>query len=96
MIKWCLNIKLRSSAAYEAIRDSGFISLPSSRTLRDYTHHMKSSTGFLPEVTEQLLKDVKMDSLKLHEKHVAVCFDEVRIKDNLVYTINMVFDLLAT
>ena len=53
MIKWCLNIKLRSSAAYEAIRDSGFISLPSSRTLRDYTHHMKSGTGFLPEATPQ-------------------------------------------
>ena len=85
MIKWCLNIKLRSSAAYEAIRDSGFISLPSSRTLRDYTHHMKSGTGFLPEVTEQLFKEVKMDTLKLHEKHVAVCFDKVRIKDNLVY-----------
>lgn len=85
MIKWCLNIKLRSSTAYEAIRDSGFISLPSSRTLRDYTHHMKIGTGFLPEVTEQLLKEAKMDSLKLHEKHVALCFDEVRIKDNLVY-----------
>ena len=39
MIKWCLNIKLRSSAAYEAIRDSGFISLPSSCTLQDYTSH---------------------------------------------------------
>ena len=26
MIKWCLNIKLHSTAVYEAIRDSGFIS----------------------------------------------------------------------
>ena len=85
MIKWCLNIKLHSSAAYEAIRESGFISLPSSRTLRDYTHHIKSGTGFLPEVTEQLIKEAKVDSLELHEKHVALCFDEVRIKDNLVY-----------
>ena len=59
--------------------------MPSSRTLRDYTHRMKSGTGFLPEVIEQLLKEVKMDSLKLHKKHVAVCFDEKRIKDNLVY-----------
>ena len=42
MIKWCLNIKLYSTAAYEAIRESGFISLPSTRTLRDYTHHIKS------------------------------------------------------
>ena len=26
-----------------------------------------------------------MDSLKNYEKHVALCFDEVRIEDNLVY-----------
>ncbi len=32
MIKWCLNIKLISSAAYHAIRSSGFITLPSERT----------------------------------------------------------------
>ncbi len=85
-IKWCLNIKLHSSAAYEAIRDSGFISLPSNRTLRDYTHHIKSSTGFLPEVTEQLInREIKVDSLKLYEKHVSLCWDEMRIKENLVY-----------
>ena len=85
-IKWCLNIKLHSSAAYEVIRDSGFMSLPSTRTLRDYTHHMKSSTGFLPEVTEQLINhEIKVDSLKLYEKHVTLCWDEVRIKENLVY-----------
>ncbi len=74
-----------SSTAYEAIRDSGFMSLPSSRTLRDYTHHIKSSTGFLPEVTEQLSNEIKVDSLKLYEKHVALCWDEMRIKENLVY-----------
>ena len=33
IIKWCLNIKLHSSGAYEVIRQSGFLSLPSSRTL---------------------------------------------------------------
>ena len=47
--------------------------------------HIISGTGFLPEVTEQLIKEAKIDSLKPHEKHVALCFDEVRIKDNLVY-----------
>ena len=74
MIKWCLNIKLHSSATYEAIRESGFVSLPSSRTLRDYTHHIRSGTGFLPEAAHQ---GSKVSSLKLHEKHVALCFDEV-------------------
>lgn len=46
---------------------------------------MKSSTGFQPEVTEQLIKEAKLDSLELFQTHVVLCFDEVRIKENLVY-----------
>ena len=33
IIKWCLNLKLLSSAAYHALRSSGFITLISERTL---------------------------------------------------------------
>ena len=38
MIRWCLNLKLLSSSAYHSLRTSGFIKLPSERTMRDYTH----------------------------------------------------------
>lgn len=38
IIRWCLNIRQKSSAAYDALRDSGFIELPSSRTLFAYSH----------------------------------------------------------
>ena len=53
---------------------------------------MKSSTDFQLKVTEQLMKEANLDSLKLHEKHVALVFNEVHIKDNLVtaYMTNMV------
>lgn len=61
------------------------MSLPSSRTLRDYTHVMASGTGFQADVTEQLLKEVKYDTIEDFQKHVAVVFDEVRIKDRLVF-----------
>lgn len=54
MIKWCLNLKLISSAAYHTVRTSGFLRLPSERTLRDYTHYFKSQAGFLPDLNEQL------------------------------------------
>ena len=54
-IKWCLYLKL-SSKAYETIRDSGCISLPSQRTLRDYTHFVKSTSGFSAEVDSQTPK----------------------------------------
>jgi len=46
IIKWCLYIRCKSAGAYEAIRDSGCLSLPSQHTLCDYTHCFKASTGF--------------------------------------------------
>ena len=46
MIKWCLNLKLLSSSAYSAMRTSGFLTLPSERTLRDYVHYFQSRPGF--------------------------------------------------
>ena len=56
-----------------------FITLPSSRTLRDYTHYIKA------EVTEQLMNEAKMETLKDFEKNVLLVFDEVNIRDSLVY-----------
>ena len=40
-VRWssCLNLKLMSSCTYHALRSSGFLKLPSKRTLRDYTHY---------------------------------------------------------
>ena len=46
MIKWCLSLKFALSSAYEALRSSGVVRLPSSRTLRDYTHFVKAHSGF--------------------------------------------------
>ena len=61
------------------------MSLPSSCTLRDYTHYISSTTGFQSEVTEQLMKEVKFDDETSYRSYVALLFDEVQIKDNLVY-----------
>ena len=46
LIKWCLNLKLRSSSTYRALRESGILVLPSERTLRDYTHWVQAGYGF--------------------------------------------------
>lgn len=86
IIKWCLHLKMISSAGYHAMRSSGFINLPSERTLRDYTHLIKAATGIQPEVSEQLRKEAKMDDLEEWQKYVAVVFDEVKIKEDLVYS----------
>ena len=43
IIKWCLFLKSKSSKAYKVMRDSGFLNLPSERTLYDYSHYVKGS-----------------------------------------------------
>ena len=63
IVRWCLNLKLLSSAAYHAARTAGFIKLPSERTLRDYTHYFKHRAGFQQEVNQQLMKESKVHNL---------------------------------
>lgn len=54
---------LSSPRTYEIIRDSGFICLPSKRTLRDYTNCMTIKAGFQYEVFLELKKELKIDEL---------------------------------
>ena len=57
MIKWCLYLRHVSSRGYEVLRNSGVISLPSQRTLRDYTHFLEAAPGFSAGV-DQMLMDI--------------------------------------
>lgn len=85
MIKWCLNVKLRSTSAYAAMRNSGFLKLPSERTLRDYTHWTKMLSGFQPSSFERLLAEARYNDLDEWQKFVVLLHDEVKIKSDLVY-----------
>uniref|UniRef100_A0A1X7U2G9 Uncharacterized protein n=1 Tax=Amphimedon queenslandica TaxID=400682 RepID=A0A1X7U2G9_AMPQE len=58
MVKLCLNFKHLSSSAYHAMRRSGFIELPTERTLRDYVHYTSNKCGFQDTVHQQLLQEV--------------------------------------
>ena len=83
IIKWCLNLKFMSSKAYGALRS--VLSLPSERTLRDYTHWINSSSGFHSDVDKQLKEEAKVKTIPEFQKYVCLLFDEVRIKEDLVY-----------
>ena len=85
IIRWCLNLKLLSSAAYHATRTAGFIKLPSERTLRDYTHYFKHKPGFQPELKKQLLKESQVNELSEQRKYCGIVFDEMKVKESLVY-----------
>ena len=83
LIRWCLHLKMLSTTAYDTLRR--LLVLPCGRTLRDYTHYIKAGFGIQPEVTQQLMERVNMESLEEHQKYVSILFDEMRIKDGLVY-----------
>ena len=83
MIRWCLYLRHQSQKAYESVCD--VISLPSQRTLRDYTHFCASSSGFSTNVDKQLTHAASMHTLEDWQKNVILLLDEMHIKENLVY-----------
>ena len=87
IIKWCIYLKGRSSGTYDALCNSGFISLPSERTLYDYTNITTKGTGYKVDVTDMLYKELyeRKQPLQKHEKIVGLLQDEIRIKSDLVY-----------
>ena len=59
--------------------------LPSERTLRDYTHWINPDPGFTEAVDKQLMDEAQIQTLPDFQKFVCLLFDEVRIKEDLVY-----------
>eukprot|EP00731_Ephydatia_muelleri_P006390 Em0003g638a len=88
MIKWCLYLRYKSSGAYEALKESGCLKLPSQRTLRDYTHVIKAANGFTLEGDEQLVRVAELSTLKEWQKCVVLVIDEMFIREDLVYDKN--------
>ena len=67
------------------LHQSKCILLPSQRTLRDYTHHIKATNGFSSEVDVQLCQAANLKSCKLIDQYVVLLLDEMYIKEGLVY-----------
>ena len=85
MIKWCLYLRHLSSSSYEALRKSGCVSLPSQRTLRDYTHYAKAEAGFSTAVDKQLIEVSEVATCPSWKKCVVILMDEMHIREDLVY-----------
>jgi hypothetical protein len=60
MIRWCLYLRHLSGKAYECVRNSGVLQLPSQRTLRDYTHYVPATMGFSSSVDQMLMDTIKV------------------------------------
>ncbi|CAG2204422.1 unnamed protein product [Mytilus edulis] len=86
ILRWCLYLRQKSS---DTLTDFGFITLPSSRTLFDYSHYTRNDNGFLPDVIkvlkEEVNKRVMCSTEGVWKNYVGILFDEIKIKSDLVY-----------
>ena len=87
IIRWCLAIRHKSQVAYDTIREAGFITLPSNRTLFDYSHHIKSDLGLNADSLKLLKNEAEKQGMYHEEwrKYIGILFDEVKVKEDLVY-----------
>ena len=83
--RWCIYLCHLSGGAYDMIRDSGVVSLPSQRTLRDYTYYTKACAGFSSEVDRQLMDVANIADCPEREKYVVILMDEMHVKEDIVY-----------
>ena len=78
-IQWCIYL---SSRAYESLRVSGIVQLPSQRTFGDYT---QAKPGFSVSVDNQLKEMANLKNCPEREKHVMELMDEMHIRDDIVF-----------
>jgi len=85
MIRLALHFAMVSPSAYENVRDSGFLVLPSKRTLYDYSHAVEAREGVQEEILKDVRHDVETKCETEDEKYFALITDEMDIRSNLVY-----------
>jgi hypothetical protein len=59
--------------------------LPLQRTLRDYTYHVNAHIGFSYDIDRQLMDAANVQTCEDWQKCVVLLFDEMHIRDELVY-----------
>ena len=83
ILRFCLSLATKSGSAYDELRNSNVLVLPSRRTLRDYRNAIKPTVGFNPKVIAELCCLIK-DFSNL-QRYICLVFDKMKIQSNLVY-----------
>ena len=76
MIKWSLCLRHCFSNCYETLIHSGVLTLPSQRTLRDYTYAVDASVGYTNEGDQQLMEAANILTCEEYQRNVIVTIDE--------------------
>jgi len=85
VIRWCWQMYSKSHSHYEDMRQSGFLKLPSGRTLNDYKNFSSASSGWQTSMLE-LMKS-RFVTMKIGKQGLlgGLFVDEVKIKEGLVF-----------
>ena len=83
IIRFCLSIAAISPSAYDELRSSNILTLPSRRTLRDYRNAIRPKVGFNKEVIHEL-KDLAKNLFDV-QRYVVLSFDEMKVQSKLVF-----------
>ena len=84
MIRLALSLHIQSPSAYDMLRDTGMVKLPSCRTLFNYSHVKPAKEG----IDEVVLEDMtaKLSKMKKrHSRYHVLMADEMYISQNLVF-----------
>ena len=85
VIKWCLRMYNKSHQSYNDMRNSKVLRLPSGRTLNDYRNFNYPSSGWQMSHIEAMSNHFKTLKLRKKDRLGALLFDEVKIKEGLVF-----------
>ena len=78
-----ISLASKSPSAYDEIRDSNILVLPSRRTLRDHRNVIRPKVGFNPDVINELKNVTK--NLDGNQRFICLCFDQTRVQSSLVF-----------
>ena len=83
IIRFYPSIAAKSPSAYDELRSSNILTLPSRRTLRDYRNAIRPKVGFNKEVIHEL-KDLAENLFDV-QRYVVLSFDEMKVQSKLVF-----------
>ena len=83
IIRFCLSLASKSGSAYDELRSTNILKLPSRRTLRDYKNAIRPCVGINPGIVAELIKTTS--KLQGGQRFEVISFDEMKVKEDLVF-----------
>ena len=78
IIRFVLSLRYASSTAYRTVTSSGLLSLPSERTLRDYTHWCSVRNGVHFPFIEKAKEVMTQEGFEKADRQFALIMDEMK------------------